>query len=146
MKAKYAAVGIGIAGVLVATHLIAPEWFGLCSTHNRGDGVMVCSSPYEARVGDPLAILASTFSLISAIMLLASKRTFWRWIKFSIAYAIIVTIFLVTIPEIGYGFGGFGLTLLSTQGLAMLYATLYGLISLVLLAVSEWSERLRKSP
>jgi|CXWL01.1.fsa_nt_gi uncharacterized membrane protein len=141
MKTKHISILIGTLATLTAIYLIWPEWFGLCTAHDRGDGILVCSSPYSTSFGFPLLYLASTYFLFALIFLVTTQKTFSRWIKFSIGYAVVITGLLFAIPNIGIGAGGFGFTILDTQGFAILYAILYALISLILLAVSEFLVR-----
>lgn len=140
MKGKYIALLIGTPLVLVAVYLIWPEWFGLCEARMTNDGP-ICRSPFGYPYGVSLLPLASVFLGASIVMLFAKRKTFSRWIKFSIGYAIVITGLLFAVPEIGYGVGGFGFTLLDTQGFAILYSALYALISLVLFSTSEFLER-----
>lgn len=141
MKMKLIPLVIAISGLLIAIYLIWPEWFAFCTTHDRGDGVMVCKSPLESTVGDLLLPLAIAFISMTLIYFIATRKTFSRWLKFSIGYAIVIALLLFTVPELGYGAGGFGFTILETRDFALIYAILYALISLILLGISEFRER-----
>ncbi len=143
MKAKHISILIGALATLIAIYLIWPEWFGFCESRMTSSGP-VCRSPLGYPYGVSLLPMAGVFLGASIVMLVATRKTFSRWIKFSIGYAVVITGLLFAVPNIGYGMGGFGFTILDTQGLAILYATLYALISLILLAVSEFLERRKR--
>lgn len=145
MRLRLIAIIIACLGMLLAVYFIRPDWFGFCekiATETQGP---ICPSPFAVEFGHPLLPLAVSFLIFSVLAFFTLQKTYTRWIKFSIVYGIIVLGLLITIPEIGYGMGGFGITLLDTRGLATLYAILYGLLSLALLGTSEIIERSERS-
>ncbi len=144
MKAKLLILVIALGLLLTGAYLIWPEWFGLCETHVRSDGVEVCSSPYSTDYGFPLLYLATSFSILSLMAIFTSTRTYQRWLLFTAGYAVFVAVMLVWMPSIGAGAGGFGLTYVSAAGLAKIYAWLYGIISLLVLRISEYNERRKR--
>ncbi|MBY0110976.1 hypothetical protein K2Y00_03185 [Patescibacteria group bacterium] len=141
MKLKVIPIIIASISTLFAVYSIWPEWFGFCQTHDRGDGVTVCASPLWYPYAAALLSLSATLLTFSILAFFSSPKTYRRWIVFSVVYGVIVSILMITIPELGYGMGGFGFTLLDTRGFAVLYSALYGLLALALLGASELIER-----
>lgn len=136
MKSKSLLVTFSILAVAVAVFLNQPQWFGICFEYTNAGGTF-CSAPFRYSWGVILFPLTISFLVATAVSLSVSSETFSRWVKFSIGYAIVIAILLYTIPSIGAGAGGFGLTYIDTQGFAVIYAVLYGLTSLILFGVSE---------
>lgn len=144
MKGKLILFGIALFACLGAIYLIWPEWFGFCEKVQTTRGAL-CWKPYATEVGQPLLPLATSLLVFSLLALAATRKTFSRFLKFTVGYAIIVAILLFTIPQIGAGAGGWGITYIDTRGFAWVYAILYAVISLLLLGVSEFVERRKKS-
>lgn len=142
MKVKMLVVLIGIIGVVTACYLIVPEWFKICDTHNRGDGVMVCESPHQRTIGDPLLPLSLTFLAFSLFTLSLSRKVYKRWAIFSLIYGLVVWALLAFIPEIGGGLGGISFTILDVEGFAKLYAGLYAIISLAFFIIPTLLKKL----
>lgn len=144
MKIKFLILFIALGLLLIAMYLIWPEWFGVCDeiqTQTRG---VICRSPYEVKFGDPLLPLAISLFILSSVAIFTNIKTYQRWLLFTVGYAVFVSVMLVWMPNIGAGAGGFGLTYLNTAGLAKLYAWLYGIISLLVLGISEYNERRKR--
>lgn len=141
MRMKLIAIALGVLGVLLACYLIWPEWFGFCETRDRGDGVMVCDSPFWYPQGVTLLPLALTFLPISLIALALSRKTFKRWAIFSVIYGLVVWGLLAFIPEVGGGFAGMSFTLIDIEGFAKLYAGLFAILSLALFFIPDLLSR-----
>lgn len=105
---------------------------------------MICHSPYATEVGQPLLPLAISLFAFSVLALAITRKTFSRWLKFTIGYAIIVAILMFVMPEIGTGAGGWGITYIDIRGFGLVYAVLYAIISVPLLGISEFLERRKR--
>ena len=132
-------LGVSAFALVIVAFFDSPSAFGICFPYTNSRGT-TCVAPY-AQLANVLGPLAYAFLISTLVALLSHKNTFRRWVKFSIWYGAIITLLLFAIPELGYGLGGFGLTLINTQGFAVLYAILYAIISLILLGLSELKER-----
>lgn len=145
MKIKAIPLAVGVVGVLVAVYLIWPEWFGFCQTYNRGDGVLVCSSPYSFDVGFPLLPLAVSLVATSLIAFVVTKATFRRWMKFTLWYVVIggaayMFFLFVGVP---IGFGGLFIEM-PARAISYFFGALYALITIPLFVTSEFKERRNK--
>lgn len=137
-------VAVGVLGILMACYLIGPEWFGFCDTYDRGDGVLVCDSPHQRNIGDPLLYISISFLLCSVFALYLSSKVFRKWLAFSFVYGFIVLVLLTTYRDTGGGMGVISFKFFDIEGFAKLYAGIFAILSLATFFIPDLLSRHKK--
>lgn len=143
MNKKIIAVIIALVLAILVWFLDSPSKFGFCFQYEYSK-TKSCIAPY-GMVADVLFPLVLVFGLMSLIFQFATRKTFSRWVKFTIGYVLVAGALMFVFSKTGVplGWSGIGI-MLEFQQLAVVFGSLYALVSLILLAVSEFFERRHK--
>jgi hypothetical protein len=118
---------------LFAFFINDPSRFGFCFENRFGN----CVALFDFAFRKASLILSAVLLVATVVASFFSRKVFYRWLKFTTIYGIIISGLLLWMPELGFGMGGVGLTLLDIREFSFLYAILYVLISAPLLIISE---------
>lgn len=142
MYLKIFAAAIGSILIALAIFLNDPTAFGVCYPYQTVNGAF-CSAPYGYPYGVTLLPFALGLSIASILALFVSRITFRRWSWFTLWYCVaaISLMLLAAASEIDIGF--LTVALFDLEKVAWGLATIYGVISVLLLGISDFLIRRR---
>lgn len=138
-------------GILLATisllvlglFLDTPSDFGVCYQHQVPSGV-ICIAPY-AQTASLLLPFSLALLLSSTLVFFTTRRTFRKWAWFTLWYGIVAGILMYLAAMAGIDDGGFvSIPLFDVEEVAQWLASIYGIISVILLGISDFLVRRKK--
>lgn len=143
MQLKLGILGTTVLLVILALFLNAPSDFGVCYQHQVPSGI-ICIAPYAQT-----AALLFPFSLAllfsSTLAFFTTRRTFRRWARFTLWYGIVAGVLMYLAARAGIDDGGFvSIPLFDIEEVAQWLASIYAIISVFLLGISDFLVRRKK--
>jgi len=143
MKLKIAILGLAGVIVFAGKFLKDPTMLGFCFEHYVPGGSF-CAAPL-AVITDRFLPFAIVFMAIAAIATLVIRSSYRLWLSFSIGYGFLSVILMFLASKAGIDDGGFvSLPLFDIEAVAWWLAGLYGILSLLILIISDLWVRLAK--